>query len=437
MWFRLASAEWETGKHLGAMNVLANAWSVGYNVSGGITKTSGSGSVSKGGTLTATFTLSTGATFTSATLTPSTAGTVTSTTSGSTVTITIANVSANCTLSVVATGGSVEPEAPVNPPSGGINVLNLNDSNVIWGQSPKSESTTADLETRSDAGTSGYIAVKAGDIIRGGTYRTTTNTDGTNYYPFKSSAIYWYDSSKKFLGATKNPTFNATYYTNDFICTVPSTPANIAYFRVYLNKTYKDTNIVTINSIAPTTFIAYGDTTTPSGYIPQGTAVGGGGGTTSGDTTLEGVISSPSSTMNVFNPADANTTKTLSTVASDGEVYKTQSERGTSGFIAVKSGDKLRQATFRDGSTSSDTGTTCYPAKASPTYFYDKDLKYISRIETYAQDGTNKDWIATVPSNSNIKYMRTMINTKYINSTIITVNNKIDINTFVAYQKAN
>ena len=106
MWFRLASAEWETGKHLGAMNVLANAWSVGYNVSGGITKTSGSGSVSKGGTLTAIFTLSTGATFTSATLIPASAGTVTHTVSSSTVTITVKNVSANCTLAVVATGGS-------------------------------------------------------------------------------------------------------------------------------------------------------------------------------------------------------------------------------------------------------------------------------------------------------------------------------------------
>lgn len=106
MWFRLASAEWETGKHLGAMDVLADAWSVGYNVSGGITKTSGSGSVSKGGTLTATFTLSTGAEFTSATLTPSSAGTVTHTISSSTVTVTIANVSANCTLAVVATGDS-------------------------------------------------------------------------------------------------------------------------------------------------------------------------------------------------------------------------------------------------------------------------------------------------------------------------------------------
>lgn len=118
MWFRLASAEWQTGKHLGAMDVLANAWSVGYNVSGGITKTSGSGSISKGGTLTAIFTLSTGATFTSATLTPASAGTVTHTVSSSTVTITVKNVSANCTLSVVATGGSVEPETPVNPPSG-------------------------------------------------------------------------------------------------------------------------------------------------------------------------------------------------------------------------------------------------------------------------------------------------------------------------------
>lgn len=113
MWFKLVNANFGDNS-LGKMDVLADAWNVTYNMSGGITKTSGSGMVSKGGTLTATFTLSTGASFTNATLTPASAGTVTHTVSSSTVTVTIKNVSANCTLSVVATGGSSTPVIPPN-----------------------------------------------------------------------------------------------------------------------------------------------------------------------------------------------------------------------------------------------------------------------------------------------------------------------------------
>lgn len=105
MWFKLATADFKD-KNLGTMSSISNSWSVSCTTSGGIVKTTGDGTVTKGGTWTGTFTLSTGAEFTSATLTPSTAGTVTSTPSGTTVTVTIANVSANCTLAVVATGGS-------------------------------------------------------------------------------------------------------------------------------------------------------------------------------------------------------------------------------------------------------------------------------------------------------------------------------------------
>lgn len=107
MWFRLAGADWSgDGNSLGSMSSISGSWTVQCTTSGGISKTTGAGFVTQGGTWTGTFTLATGAEFTSATLTPSTAGTVTSTPSGSTITITIANVSANCVLSVVATGGS-------------------------------------------------------------------------------------------------------------------------------------------------------------------------------------------------------------------------------------------------------------------------------------------------------------------------------------------
>lgn len=170
MWFRLASAEWETGKHLGAIDVLANAWSVGYNVSGGITKTSGSGSVSKGDTLTAIFTLSTGATFTSATLTPASAGTVTHTVSSSTVTITIANVSANCTLSVVATGGSEGTDTPVNPPAGDteyISYIGGDAFNAIGIRVQGAENTLgwAQATTGTSSAATDYLPVSSEDSI--------------------------------------------------------------------------------------------------------------------------------------------------------------------------------------------------------------------------------------------------------------------------------
>ena len=132
MWFRLAGADWSgDGNSLGSMNTISGSWTVQCTTSGGISKTTGAGFVTQGGTWTGTFTLATGATFTSATLTPSTAGKVTSTTSGSTVTVTIANVSANCTLAVVATGGS--GGGTIDPiPSGGTNLWTITDTDALF-----------------------------------------------------------------------------------------------------------------------------------------------------------------------------------------------------------------------------------------------------------------------------------------------------------------
>jgi hypothetical protein len=113
MWFKLASATFST--HLGSMSSLSNSWSVTWFVSGGIIKTSCPGSVTKGGTLNATLTLNSGASLTSIT---SSSGTLTKTVSGTTVTVKVTGISANCTIAVVATGGSM-PDIPVNPPSGG------------------------------------------------------------------------------------------------------------------------------------------------------------------------------------------------------------------------------------------------------------------------------------------------------------------------------
>lgn len=117
MWFKLAKADWSgEGNNLGTMDSLMNAWSVTYSISGGLTKLNAPAFVTKGSTLTATFTLAEGATITG---TPSsTSGTVsTPSVSGTTVTITVTGISKNCTITIAATGGSVEPETPVNPPS--------------------------------------------------------------------------------------------------------------------------------------------------------------------------------------------------------------------------------------------------------------------------------------------------------------------------------
>lgn len=122
MWFRLASANWTNTGNLGTMDSISGSWTVTCTTSGGIVKATGDGMVTKGGTWTGTFTLSTGATFTSATLTPASAGTVTHTVSSSTVTVTIANVSANCTLAVVATGGS--GGGTTDPTPGGTTIYN-------------------------------------------------------------------------------------------------------------------------------------------------------------------------------------------------------------------------------------------------------------------------------------------------------------------------
>ena len=113
MWFKLVNANFTT--NLGTMSSLSNSWGITWSVSGGIVKTSCPGSVTKGGTLNATLTLNSGASLTSIT---SSSGTLTKTVSGTTVTVKVTGISANCTITVVATGGSV-PDTPVNPPSGG------------------------------------------------------------------------------------------------------------------------------------------------------------------------------------------------------------------------------------------------------------------------------------------------------------------------------
>ena len=119
MWFKLAKADWSgKGNNLGTMDSLMNAWSVTYSISGGLTKLNAPSYVTKGSTLTATFTLAEGATITG---TPSsTSGTVsTPSVSGTTVTITVTGISKNCTITIAATGGSGGTDTPVNPPSGG------------------------------------------------------------------------------------------------------------------------------------------------------------------------------------------------------------------------------------------------------------------------------------------------------------------------------
>ena len=304
-------------------------------------------------------------------------------------------------------GGSEGDDDTTDPTPDGtsINVLNLNDSDLVWGVTTEAGNTTGEFKADNSRGVSGYIAVNVGDVIRGGTYRNTTNTDGTNYYPYKSSPVYWYDTNKTFLGATpSNPCFvESSTGSNDFILTVPTSPAGIAYFRVMINKSY-NTNIVTINNPIPEKYIAYPN-----------------------PTVLEGTISAPSSTINVFNSADTITTVTMDT-SGTAEDFKAQSERGVSGFISCSGGDIIRGATYRSGQTSTDTNSECYPFKSSPVYFYDSALNYMTRIDTFT--GSGYDYKMTAPMGAS--YFRVMINTTYLNTEVVTVNNDLP-ETFIAY----
>ena len=316
--------------------------------------------------------------------------------------------------------GETEPEEPgtgggsgetPSVPDGAINLYNVNDPDLIWGHTTQSANIDGSFIKDDTKGVSGYIKCVAGDVIRGGTYRETTNTDGTHFYPYKSSPVYWYDSNKKFIGATpSNPCFKEeTSGSNDFKLTVPSSPSGIAYFRVMIAKQYPAQIITVNNVIDKNNYVAYPN-----------------------PTTLEGIISEVSTTVNMFNPADSITNKTVTTNANGGEEWTTQSDRGVSGFIQVKGGDIIRGGTYRE--TTNTDGTNYYPFKSSPIYLYDIQLNFMGRINSFTETSSDGDFKATIPMG--VKYFRTMINTKYNDSQIITVNNSIDKSNFISYSKS-
>jgi hypothetical protein len=315
--------------------------------------------------------------------------------------------------------GEVEPEEPgtgggsgetPSVPDGTINLYNVNDPDIIWGKTTESANSNGEFVTNNTKGVSGFIAVKTGDVIRGGTYRLTTNTDGTNFYPYKSSPVYWYDSNKNFIGSTPvNPCFTEeTSGSNDFKLTVPTTPTNIAYFRVMISKEYPAQIITVNNAIDKNNYVAYPN-----------------------PTTLEGTISEVSTSINMFNPADSITDKTTTTTKDGPEEWTKQSDRGVSGFIQVKGGDIIRGGTYRE--TTNTDGTKYYPFKSSPVYLYDVQLNFIGRVNGFTESNSDGDFKATIPVG--VKYFRVMINTKYNDSQIITINNTIDKNNFIAYSK--
>lgn len=171
MYLRLANATFLT--NLGPMSNLTNAWSVQYSTSGNITKNTGSFSVTKGGTLTATYTLGSGAEFTSATISPTDAGTVSHSVSGSTVTVTVANVSANFTLSVVASGSA--PVTPtnytftINPdPTSATVTLSATGYSTVSGTGSKSISVADGTKVNWSVSASGYTTRSGNWTISGG-----------------------------------------------------------------------------------------------------------------------------------------------------------------------------------------------------------------------------------------------------------------------------
>lgn len=391
--------------------------SISYN--GNVSGTPGF--IEKNTALTSTITIKTGYTYdsiSSVTVGGSTITGYTATDNGNgTVTLTIpANkitgkvvVNVNTTAVSGGEGGDTGGDTP-SVPDGAINLYNVNDPDIIWGQTTEAGNSDGSFISDGTRGVSGYIKCTAGDVIRGGTYRDTTNSDGTNYYPFKASPVYWYDSNKNFIGATpSNPCFKeSTSGSNDFILTVPSTPSGIAYFRVMINKQYPAQIITVNNVIDKNNYVAYPN-----------------------PTTLEGTISEVSTSINMFNPADSRTDKTVTTTANGPEEWTTQADRGVSGFIQVKGGDIIRGGTYRD--TTNSDGTNYYPFKSSPIYLYDSQLNFMRRINNFTESNSDGDFKATIPTG--VKYFRTMINTKYIDSQIITVNNTIDKNNFIAYSK--
>lgn len=236
MWFRLAGADWSgDGNSLGSMNTISGSWTVQCTTSGGISKTTGAGFVTQGGTWTGTFTLATGAEFTSATLTPSTAGTVTSSTSGSTVTVTIKNVSANCTLAVVATGGSTgdggEDDTPVTPPSGETTSYSLPSADWLTANNMNTSYTLDYIFVDTACLLPAYATFNKIDIVAKTTgsmrvyllntrdlsivdyYTVTASTTGTN--TFDISGWTTYDTTKAYYvgvaGLTSGGTLAADY----------------------------------------------------------------------------------------------------------------------------------------------------------------------------------------------------------------------------------
>jgi hypothetical protein len=340
------------------------------------------------------------------------------TVSGMKITIPANKINGNVVITVATEKVNTEPEQPgtgggsdiPSVPDGTINLYNVNDPDIIWGKTTEAASSNGGFVTNNTKGVSGFIAVKTGDVIRGGTYRLTTNTDGTNFYPYKSSPVYWYDSNKKFIGSTpENPCFTEeTSGSNDFKLTVPTTPTNIAYFRVMISKEYSAQIITVNNAIDKNNYVAYPN-----------------------PTTLEGTISEVSTSINMFNPADSITDTTTTTTKDGPEEWTKQSDRGVSGFIQVKGGDIIRGGTYRE--TTNTDGTNYYPFKSSPVYLYDVQLNFIGRINSFTESNSDGDFKATIPVG--VKYFRVMINTKYNDSQIITVNNAIDKSNFVAYSK--
>lgn len=244
MWFKLATADF-SGNNLGTMDAIADAWTVNYSITGGLTKVSCPGLASKGGTLTATLQLSSGAEMTSVN---STSGSATYSVSGTTVTITVTGYSDNFTVTIVATGENVDGGSGGEGGSGGT---------VITYTSRQSSSGISKSTGEYLSSTTGYVNIYE-NIDPTKTYAAT------GYAPASTgdnACVCYYTSDGAFINAESGSDWgiSSVEYTMHEL-TIPSNASIIKLF----GRTNNQESVLYLTSIISLSEISYSSQKTSS-----------------------------------------------------------------------------------------------------------------------------------------------------------------------------
>lgn len=222
MWFRLKKADFsnvdgQPPKNLGTMTALSGSYFITWNVTGGLVKTNCPSYAvydkeTKKATLTATLTLAEGASLIG---TPSsTSGTVTHTVSGTTVTVTVANISENCTVTIAATGSSSGGGGGITDTTTPVGVDKVLLSNY-----------------RSETGTT----------LNSGEYNTSAKDTHVTFFdiPINPSEVYYVSWGVRawFLKSDKSPISTINFYTASDVgkAHYVMAPSNAAYMSVCIS----------------------------------------------------------------------------------------------------------------------------------------------------------------------------------------------------------